>query len=192
MNLAEVDIVHAWSALGGAELRRRRGKAFWRSGDGYSVVLDAAKRTWFDHRGGTGGGVLALVETALSCSRPQALQWLEANCELDSRQSPSQEERAEHGRQVAESIDARFWGTAARALTEEALGDLNADDPGRADYTRLIGILRTGGPGLIKEYRVWLESSPRLTRAMVQAGLSSEARVQRRLAYYVSEMTNEA
>ena len=78
-----LDILEVWSALGGGPLRGKRGQAFWRDGDGYSIALEPAKGSWYDHRDARGGGVLALVETALGCDRQAALGWLEANCGLD-------------------------------------------------------------------------------------------------------------
>ena len=192
MTLAEVDIVSVWSALGGGQLRGKRGKAFWRGGDSDNVSLDGAKGTWFDYRDGKGGGVLALVETALGCSRSDALRWLEANCGLDSLRSFSREECTEHVKQITERTKVESWSIAARALAEQALDELEANDPSRAVYTRLLSIIRTGGPALIKEYQAWREINPELTHAMVRAGKSSEARVQRRLALYLLELTNAA
>ena len=61
MKLAFIHLLGAWTKLGGGPLRGKRGKAFWRGGDGYSIALDLEKDTWFDHRDGHGGGVRALV-----------------------------------------------------------------------------------------------------------------------------------
>jgi len=62
MTLSDIGILAVWHALSGGELRGRRGVAFWRGGDGYSVSLNPERGTWYDFRDGIGGGVLALVE----------------------------------------------------------------------------------------------------------------------------------
>jgi hypothetical protein len=189
MKLAELDILEVWNAAGGGPLRSKRGKAFWRSGDSYSVSLDPAKGTWYDHRDARGGGSLALVETALGCDRRTALRWLEANCGLDSTQplSPNVHRAYKYEREEAES-----FGIAAQSLAEELLDRLDSCDPSRACFTRILGIIRKGGAALINEYRIWLDRNPELTRAMVRAGASSEARSQRRLAFYLLELANAA
>jgi hypothetical protein len=187
MKLAALDILEVWSAAGGGPLRGKRGQAFWRNGDSYSVSLDPAKGTWFDFRDARGGGSLALVETALGCDRRTALQWLEANCGLDRTRPLSP---AEYRTYQQERDDAEHFGIAARALAEELLERLDAWDPARFDSTRVLGIVRAGGTTLINEYRVWLDSNPEFTRAMVRAGAASEARVQRRLALYVMELAS--
>jgi hypothetical protein len=40
VKLTDINIVEVWLALGGGPLRARRGKAFWRGGDSYSVSVD--------------------------------------------------------------------------------------------------------------------------------------------------------
>ena len=189
MRLAELEILDIWSALGGGALRGNRGKAFWRDGDGYSIALEPAKVTWFDFRDARGGGVLALVETALGCDRRSALQWLETNCGLDSSQPRAIAERRNYRRELD---DAEHFSIAAQALAEQELDGLDANDPGRADYTQLLGIIRTGGQALIEEYRAWRTIHPELTEAMERAGMYSQARVQRRLALYLLEFANAA
>jgi hypothetical protein len=110
MKLAYIPLLKVWSALGGGELRGKRGKAFWRRGDGYSIALDAAKGTWFDHRDARGGGVLALVETALGCDRRTALQWLQGQGFIDPR-TLTREQHREY---------ARRRGTAGRVALDIA------------------------------------------------------------------------
>lgn len=192
MNLASIRFFDVWSALGGGPLRAKRGKAFWRNGDGYNVAVDVAKGTWRDYRDGTGGGVLALVETVLRCSRSDALRWLEKNLGLDSRRSFSHQERTEHAKRMAERTQAESWGMAARALAEQALDDLEANDPVRAIHTRLLGIIRAGGAALANEYRAWQATNAELTQAMARAGVSSQTRVERRLAFFLMELADVA
>jgi len=189
MKLAELDILEVWDAVGGGPLRGKRGQAFWRAGDSYSISLDPAKGTWFDFRDGRGGGSLALVETALGCDRRTALQWLEANCGLNPTRSVSPTERRTYRQELD---DAEHFGIAAQALAETLLEQLDAWDPARFDLTRMLGIVRAGGTTLINEYQTWLDRNPALTRAMVRAGACSEPRVQRRLAFYLLELANAA
>ena len=94
-------ILNVWAALGGGELRNRRGRAFWRDGDGYSVTLDEVKNAWYDFRDGMGGGVLSLVETVGGYSRGEALTWLERNCGLDPRRALSPQEKRLYAAQAA-------------------------------------------------------------------------------------------
>ena len=183
MTLRELPILDAWNALGGDALRVSRGKAFWRSGDGYSVALDPANGTWYDYRDNIGGGVLGLVRTALNCDTGAALAWLEANCGLDPRRGlPAAERR--HLQQ--ERADAEHFALAVCALTDEVLEHLSPSDRYRANFTDLLRAVRKGGPELL----AWQEDHPELTQALVQTGAASLARTQRRLALYVKELSN--
>ena len=76
-DLASVRILDAWRALGGPEPRRGRAPAWWRGSRDPNVKIDAARGIFYDHVTSSGGGVLALVETVLSCNRAAALTWLE-------------------------------------------------------------------------------------------------------------------
>ena len=189
MKLASVPLLPVWHALGGGPLRGKRGNAFWRGGDGFSVTLDLSKGTWYDHRDGRGGGVLALVETALECDRRAALQWLETNCGLNPFQPSSVNKQRCYRR---EHEDAKHFGIAAKALAEEILDQLDAYDPARADHTRLLDIIRAGEAQLAEEYRSWRCNYPDLTRALVRAGVSSRARLHRGLAFFLLELSNAA
>jgi hypothetical protein len=103
MTLANLPILDVWRALGGGELRGRRGQAFWRGGDSYSVSLDSKREMWHDFRDGLGGGAISLVETVLGCTRPAALAWLETQCGLDPRVALSEEQRRVYARAKAEA-----------------------------------------------------------------------------------------
>lgn len=74
-------IIQVWTALGGQPLRGKRGKAFWRNGDGLNVGVNPERQGWYDFSAGVGGGVLDLVCVALNNpSRRAAVQWLADNC----------------------------------------------------------------------------------------------------------------
>jgi hypothetical protein len=189
MKLASVHLLPVWHALGGGPLRGKRGNAFWRGGDGLSVALDLSKGKWYDHRDGRGGGVLALVETALGCDRRTALQWLETNCGIDPFRPLSVDDWRNYWRERKEAV---HFGIAAKALAEEILDQLDASDPTRAVQTQMLAIIRADEPVLIEEYRMWRQNYPELTRALVRAGASSRARSERRLAFYLLELSNAA
>ncbi len=190
-DLGELDIVSVWSMLGGGPLRGKRGQAFWRNGNGYNIALNPLKGTWYDYRDARGGGILALVETVLCSSRSSALQWLEQNCGL-ARRTLSQESRTNHVNHIVECTNTEYWGITARALGEQLLDELEADDPDRINYTQLLAMIRTGGPMFIEEYHRWEQIRPELTQAMVRTGALSHARVQRRLALYLLELADGA
>src|SRR5262245_21265878 len=79
-NMAELkrraDIRDVWAALGGGKLRRLRGQAFWRNGDGYNVLLNTRRGTWHDFVTGDGGDVIELVRAVHQCGFMDAAEWL--------------------------------------------------------------------------------------------------------------------
>lgn len=108
--IEDLSILQVWTATGGAPLRGNRGRAFWRNGDGYNIAIDPTKGTWFDHASGTGGGILALVETAIGGDRRAALDWLAQNFGIVSGNSYTPAERAEFARrrQAARAVVERL------------------------------------------------------------------------------------
>ncbi len=42
--------------LAGGPLRGKRGRAFWRHGNGYKVAIDQERGVWYHHVTGVGGG----------------------------------------------------------------------------------------------------------------------------------------
>ena len=138
MRLPEIDILETWAALGGGPLRGKRGKAFWRDGDSYNIALDAAKGTWYDHRDGHGGGVLALVETALGCDRRDALAFLETHCGLDPHRPLTPQERRAQAAAPALAKRLSDFARGLEILSERPLATLssfleeNAIDPTEA------------------------------------------------------------
>ena len=175
-----------WVDLGGPELRRGRGRAWWRAGGGYNVALDDVKGAWIDHaRDNSGGGILDLITIVQGCSRAEALHWL-ADHLGESLPMATPERRREWRRQREERRAARWWGIAARALAEELLDGLHMADPNRLPITALLSTVRT--VGLLDAYRGWRAANPALAAALVAAGRVSECRRQVALAAYVAEL----
>jgi len=96
--IEDLDILQVWTAAGGAPLRGNYGRAFWRNGDGYNVRLYPDTGTWRDFVAGTGGGILALVETATGGDRRAALEWLAQNFGIATGGTYSPAERREFAR----------------------------------------------------------------------------------------------
>src|SRR5580692_3934902 len=103
MTLDSIDITEAWRALGGGELRGKRGRAFWRKGHSYSISLHRRKGIWYDFREGCGGGILDLVIAARQCARKEAFQWLETYCGLDVLRPLTLAERRHYARFAAQT-----------------------------------------------------------------------------------------
>lgn len=121
-NLAAISISHVWAELGGQDLRRGRGRAFWRNGDGFNVSVDVVRGIWYDFATGKGGGVLALVETVLECGRPDALLWLEASGFIEPQRRLS---RVELRQRVKRYQDAQLEAALASAWLVERLHQLD-------------------------------------------------------------------
>ena len=94
-DFSQVRVLDVWRALGGPEPRRGRAPAFWRRSHDPNVSIDAERNVFYDHAQNRGGGVLALVETALDCSRPEALAWLEDEGFIEHR-TLTRKQRREH------------------------------------------------------------------------------------------------
>ena len=103
--LDHTSIAKVWTALGGGPLHHGRGKACWWDGDGDNISLDGSNRVWYDHAHGKGGGVLALIETALDCDRRGALRWLadHLGVELDGQRPLTREEKRAYAIRRAEA-----------------------------------------------------------------------------------------
>jgi hypothetical protein len=188
------DIRQVWCALGGTELRRGRGQAFWRQGDGYNVAVDPDRGNWYDFRDNVGGDVISLVETARKCSFKEAVDWLAEHVGLTIQASasgigtmvPKQESQVRKQREH-DLRWARYWKIAAEALAEWALEELPNTHPERLGLTALLNAVRLGELSLLTEYRKWRRRCPQLTHAMARAGRCADARLQRRLALWLME-----
>jgi hypothetical protein len=177
-------ITAVWTALGSPPLRRNRGRAFWRGGDGLNVTLNDNKAVWHDHARGEGGGVLDLVCLVRNCSRQDALRWL-ANFLGITLPRTIPEGGQNWQRERKEMREAELWATTAGALVEISVEDENIAD--RAALTRIAGIAQVGGQELLDEFRSWRSATPELTAAMVRAGMASNVRLQKALAAWLLE-----
>jgi hypothetical protein len=191
MNLTEIarrtDIRDVWGALGGAELRGTRGRAWWRSGDGFSVSLDARRSLWYDFVAGEGGDVIALVQRVRECDFKAAAAWLAdyAGVAAVEDRRPADRTAAQDWRTDLEW--AAWWGRAAEMLAEDALAALPSWHAARALLTALLATIRLGDASLVAEYRASRKRHPELTRAIALAGQRSDARLQRKLAQWIRE-----
>jgi hypothetical protein len=177
-------IKHVWAALGGPPLRYRRGRAWWREGEGFNVAIDDDRGTWFDHAAATGGGILDLIGIARSCSRADAMAWLSDHVGVPLRQA-TPELRQRWQRERDDKSTAEWWARSARALAERLLEDCS--DAERAAITRVAQIATGSGTALIDEYRAWRSAAPELTDAMVKAGANADRRRARALASLIVE-----
>jgi hypothetical protein len=187
-NITEIkrraDIREVWSALGGGKLRRGRGQAFWRDGDGYSVSLDSSKGLWHDFVTGEGGDVVELVRAVRQCGFLDAAEWLASHTGV--RISTLIRCDGEDGTDWATDLKwAMWWRIAAEMLTEQALEELPYWHPERRGLTSLLRVVRLGDAALVNEYREWRRRDPELTSGMCHAGRRSDARTQRKLAIWL-------
>ncbi len=185
MTLGELPILDVWRALGGGRLRGRRGQGFWRRGDSFSVALDPAKNTWYDHRDGRGGGVLGLVETVHGCDRRTALGWLEGQGFIGP-QTLTREQRSEHAQRRATAgtvaLDIAHWRSAyaielnARKLT--AAKGANDEALGRA--AALCNVIENSSPeAIVREFIRHRTNDPAEMARLVAKGRNDEQEARR-------------
>jgi hypothetical protein len=187
--LSLVSITQVWSLLGGGELRRKRGRAWWRNGDGWSVSVDDRRGCWYDHRDGIGGGVLDLIVKVRGGSHADALRWLAAvvGVPVDDRPlSYKDRQRWALEREQTQRIrsEATYFADAATELAELELEELSQSDPARFGPTAFLSRLRLCPEA---EYCAWLESHPQLAAGLVHAGQERERRIVRMLWSYMTE-----
>ena len=118
--LARANIAEVWHAVGGGPLRKGRGQAFWRNGDGWNVHLDLERGRWYDFAHGEGGGILRLIEVGLPCDRRMAVQWLAdfVGLPLNTRWNPHKRIVYAHRRRDAEQLAANLTARRRRKLGE--------------------------------------------------------------------------
>lgn len=202
--LSRVTISEVYGALGGPKLRKMRGPAFWRGGDGWNVALNDAKGTWFDHVANEGGGVLELIARVRGGSRVDALRWLAELAGVPLEDKPlSPAARAEWAwerRELERDLPtARLWRRAAIGLAEEALVELKARlfDPLTSEFdvaeiqslTHFAGWLyRSTDSTLVAAFQAFRQRDPKLTSAVIEAARHQERAERRAVARYLSEM----
>ena len=199
--LACVKISEVYRALGGPELRKMRGPAFWRDGDGLNISLDDSRGVWHEFVTEQGGGVLDLIIQARGGNRADALRWAAdlVGIALDDKPLSA----ADRARWAAEQRElrrelpkARYWRRAAIEMSEQLLDVMKAaffggpsdqiDFDGIRDTTRLLARLqRIDGAELVAEFHSWMKSHPRLTSAMVQAARRRETAARRALVNFL-------
>jgi hypothetical protein len=179
-------ILDVWRALGGGDLRRGRGRAFWRGGDGLHVAIEPKKNAWFDFARGEGGGVLDLVERARGCDRAAAGAWLRDLVGVpDQPLAPSSRRRFARAKALAVEDSRRAWRWsigAAERLNEAKLAAVDYD-AGRMDCRALESAARAlreieeSEPGalLLAWRRAW-DKNPILAAADEMAGRAHERR----------------
>jgi hypothetical protein len=184
---SKASIVQVWSALGGGKLRLNRGVCFWRKGaDGFNVSLDARQNVWFDHVAGQGGDTIALVEQARGCGFKAAVVWLADFLGVNVSSKPAHRDRIDTS-WPSDLKWATYWRISVEALTELTLETLSDAHPERFELTVLLRVIRHSDSGLVGEYRRWKAYYPQLTHALARAGRSADARLQRRLALWITE-----
>lgn len=71
-----VPLRHVWRELGGGDIRRGRGQAFWRDSHDWNISIDLDRNLYCDHARATGGGPVSLVMQVLDFSAHDAGRWL--------------------------------------------------------------------------------------------------------------------
>jgi len=172
-------IAEVWRALGGGELRRGRGRAFWREGDGFNVALDSKRGIWRDFATNEGGGILRLVETVRGCSKGEAFRWLADLAGVGLAPfSPDRRRRyAQTRRDAAEIAKLAAWWLESRCEELEELKRLSNGDYGTWDEAALAaasgGLFRLhqmDPAEVIAEFSKACQIESERTRELIQAG----------------------
>jgi len=140
-------------------------------------------------REGDGGRIL--VHCFSGCSQSDVIAAIRARglWPETPRSEWTPRERHEWGQQQwrarQDAKAARWWAISEAALLEQVLEGLAWCDPSRVHYTRLLAVIRTGGAGVLGEYRQCRQSEPEVTAAMVRAGRDAERRWQTATARFL-------
>lgn len=204
MNAAQVvkatSISRVWRALGGGELRRGRGQAWWRSGDGWNVSLNDRGGVWYDHRDGVGGGILDLIRFVRGCSSREALLWLAdlLHVTLDNNPlSPEMQQRYQRALRDAPSLAraAALWWAEQREFLErmkaEALdrGDLFALASLAHEHYRLGQL---SSDDVIRAYLIAQRGDPSATAALVATGENRTRWAKAAVVLIIARLAREA
>jgi hypothetical protein len=192
-------ISQVWGVLGGGEIKRNRSRAFWRSGDGWSVSLDDDKNCWFDHRDAIGGGVLDLIQHVRGGSRAEALRWLSEFYALPLNGAP-REVRRRYGkarrRAPGLALAAEIWHIERLAeLDELKLDAVERDDMLALEAAaREDDLLRNhlNATGIIRAYLNAKEKWPEHTAALVAQGKKWRRASEAALAMVIAQWAEDA
>jgi hypothetical protein len=186
---ARAKITEVWLALGGGELRRGRGRAWWRQGDGFNVALYPQTDTWRDYVANVGGDVFALVRVVRGCCFVEALAWLAdlVGVPVGNTNGSAHGPVFDPGRS-ADLRRADYWLVGATALAESALASMKPTDPARRGLTNFLNAIWLGTASLLEEYRAFRGKQPQLAAGMVHFGRLADARLERILAKRIRKM----
>lgn len=174
-----LSIVDVWQALGGGELRRGRGRAFWRDGDGFNVALNSGRGVWRDLVTCEGGGILRLIQTVRRISKGEAFRWLAdlAGVALTPNSPDRRVRYAEARRDAAALARSAGWWLAARLSELEERKRLNNGDEGPVNEdvlteasSELWRIQQMDAAAVLAEWAAARESDPERTRELEQVG----------------------
>ena len=177
--IGAVSILDVWRELGGSELRRSRGRAFWRNGDGFNVGLDSTRGIWRDFATNEGGGILRLVQTVRGCSKGEAFQWVAglAGVALVPSSPDRRRRYAQTRRDAAEIAKLAGWWLESRCQELEKLKGASNGDHGVWDEATLAAAsgelfrLHQMGPSrVIAEFSRACQTESARTRELIQAG----------------------
>lgn len=195
--ISRVSMSALWRALGGGELRRGRGQAFWRDGNGWNVSLCDAKGSWFDHRDNIGGGLLDFVVHVRGGSRQDALHLVAelAGVPLDNQTPAERSDWIRAAKEMERLLpSAEHWRATALALCEEQLVTLKEaplatiQASGIAWWTRQERRLRRlTGASLLEVYKEALSRDSALVIAMVRRAVDQERLAVRAILRYLGD-----
>jgi hypothetical protein len=177
-----VRISEVWSALGGGPLRRGRGQAFWRDGDGYNASLNDEKGVWHDFVTGDGGGVLDLVQHVRGGSRSDALHFVADLAGVPLNDTPlSRRQKREYAadRKQAESLaqQCAWWVRASIHEFERIKAQANKDGDFHSlcwSSRELYRMQQAVPSALMGRFLGALRDSPENTVVLVDAGREDE------------------
>jgi hypothetical protein len=175
---ARARMADVWAALGGGELKGKRGAAFWRGSSDLNVAVDVEKNVWFDHVAGVGGDTFDLVCVAHGCDFRTAVQWLASFTGVSTTVDTNGVRHVAHidPDRAADLERADCFTIAGWALAEEALSTMEPWDAERRGITDFLRAIQLGDESLLSEYREFRRRDPQLTAAMVHAGRLANAR----------------
>ncbi len=156
--LSQVRVLDVWRILGGPEPRHGRAPAWWRKSRDANVSFDIERNVFYDHVQNRGGGVLALVETALNCDRAEALAWLEGEGFIEPR-TLTHEQRCEYarrrGKASSAALDIERWRCAfiVELNRRKPAAVKTGDDEALKHAASLCNVLENGSPAdIVREF----------------------------------------